>query len=86
MRQLSWLLTIVFTLSSLALGADRRLAGADVLAPGLAALAVLACPFLWAPQNGLLAGILDIPGKRRFLLALALMLATPLLLPWPSWL
>jgi hypothetical protein len=81
-----WLLTIGFALASLSLWTDGGFAGADRVARGLALLAILACPLLWARPAGLVPRALAVPGKHRLLLALALVLAAPLLLPWQLWL
>lgn len=86
MRLLMWLTTILFALAGLALRAQPPLPGAAMLGAGAFLLAGLACPLLWARPSGLVPDALAIPGKRRLLLALALILAAPLILPWPLWL
>jgi len=86
MRLLMWLSTILFALAGLALRAQPPFAGAVLVGTLALLLAGLACPLLWARPLGLVPDALVIPGKRRLLLALALILAAPLILPWPLWL
>jgi len=86
MRALMWLLTIILALAGLALRVQSHVIGAVALGTGALVLALLACPLLWARPNGLVPDALAIPGKRRLLLALALILSAPLTLPWPLWL
>ncbi|GEM_PF-987155 len=86
MRQIMWIVTIAFALTGLALRADHGLWPgayyADLLSKGCFILAVLACPFLWARAYGILPRALQVPAGQRFMLALALFLAIPLILPW----
>ena len=86
MRLLMWLLTILFALGGVTLRVDGGFIGAGRVGLGLLLLAFLSCPFLWAPSTGLVPDELALPGKRRLMLALALILASPLLLPWQLWL
>lgn len=86
MRLLSWLLTIACGLGALSVHSAGGFAGAREVALGLAALALLACPLIWAREGGLLPEPLAIPGRHRLMLGLALLLAAPVLLPWPLWL
>lgn len=86
MRPLLWSLTIVLALAGLALWASGGFAGARDVARGLGLLALLACPFLWTRPDGLVPDGLALPGRRRLLLGLALLLAAPLILPWQLWL
>jgi hypothetical protein len=81
-----WLFTIAFALAGLSLWVDGGFAGARNVARGLALAAVLACPLLWARPTGLVPGPLMVPGRSRFMLLLAMILAAPLLLPWQLWL
>jgi len=88
MRLIMWILTIAFALAGLALRAE----GASWFAPysylavyffkGCFFIAALACPFLWARSYGLMPRGLQVPGKPRFMMALACILAIPLVLPW----
>ena len=86
MRLLMWIFTIAFALAGLALWADGGFTGADVVARVLGGLALLACPFVWARSDGLVPDEITLPGKRRLMLGLALLLASPLILPWQHWL
>ena len=86
MRLLMWLLTILFALGGLTLRVDGGFIGASRVGLGLLLLAFLSCPFLWARPTGLLPHELALPAKRRLLLSLALICASPLLLPWQAWL
>jgi drug/metabolite transporter (DMT)-like permease len=86
MRLIMWLFTIAFALAGLSLWVDGGFAGARDVARGLGFLALLSCPFFWARPAGLVPDALAVGGKRRFMLGLALILATPLLLPWQLWL
>lgn len=90
MRIFLWILTIAFALAGLSLRADGSFVSgtafgymAPWLMKGCFILAILACPFLWARPDGLVPGPLAIPGKHRFMLALALIIGAPALLPWP---
>lgn len=89
MRQIMWIVTMSFALTGLALHADRGFWPGDSYASlgaplvrGLFLLALLACPLLWARGYGIVPRALRISGGKRFLMALALLLATPLILPW----
>ncbi len=88
MRPIMWTLTIIFALAGLALRADDGSWFApyvylgDYFAKGCFILAVLCCPFLWARSYGLMPRGLQVPGRERMMLALALVLAVPLILPW----
>jgi hypothetical protein len=86
MRLIMWILTVLFALAGLALRADGGFVGAARVAQGLLIIAVLACPLLWARPHGLVPDALAFPGKSRLMLALALLLSTPLTLPWQLWL
>jgi hypothetical protein len=90
MRLVMWTLTILFALAGLALRADRGFGVAsafDGYAPwigqGLFIFAILACPFLWAPRYQFVPRAIAPRGMQRLMLALALVIATPLILPWP---
>jgi hypothetical protein len=88
MRLIMWILTVAFALAGLALRAD----GASWFAPyaylnvyfykGCFFIAAMACPFLWARSYGFMPRGLQVPGKERFMMALAAILAIPLILPW----
>jgi len=80
-----WLLTIAFALTGLSLWAGGGFVGAHDVARGFVFLAILACPFIWAQPTGLVPGPIAIPGRNRLMLALALIVAAPLLLPWQLW-
>lgn len=89
MKLLSWTLTILFALAGLALRDDGgqgfvAMSGSLslVLAKGCFLLAFLACPFIWARPDGLAPDALAIPGKNRFMMGLALVIAAPLILRW----
>lgn len=86
MRLVMWILTIAFALTGLSLWVDGGFVGAHEVARGLAFLAILACPFLWARPTGLVPDEIAVPGKSRLMLGLALILAAPLILPWQLWL
>ncbi|HZV18984.1 MAG TPA: hypothetical protein VFF84_09885 [Sphingobium sp.] len=86
MRLLMWSLTITFALAGLALWGDGGFVGADVVARMLGLLALLACPFFWTRPDGLVPDEISLPGKQRLMLGLALLVATPLILPWQLWL
>jgi hypothetical protein len=90
MRLVMWIFTILFALAGLALRDDQGFGVpsdysfyAPLVAQGLFVLAVLACPFFWAPRYQLVPRALALSGKQRLFLAFALIIATPLLLPWP---
>lgn len=85
MRLLMWILTIAFALAGLGLSVDSGFAGARMAATGLGLLALLSCPFLWAP-DGLVPEAIVVPGRQRLMLGLALLVAAPLILPWQLWL
>ena len=88
MRLIMWIVTIIFALAGLALQVD----GASLFAPysylavyffkGCFLIAALACPFFWARSYGIVPGPLQMPGKERLMMALAIILAIPLILPW----
>ncbi len=88
MRLIMWILTIAFALAGLALraddgwwfGADAWLG--DTVMKDCFVLALLACPFLWARSYGFVPRPLQVPGSQRFMMALAMILAIPLILPW----
>jgi len=88
MRPIMWTLTIIFALAGLSLRADHGSWFApyvylgDYFMKGSFILAVLSCPFLWARSYGFMPRGLLVPGKERMMLALALVLAVPLILPW----
>lgn len=84
MRLIAWLLTIAFGLAGIAFREQGGIPHAFEAGTALLVLAGLACPFLWGKGNGILAGI-GIRGKDRLFLALAMILAVPLALPWPFW-
>ena len=86
MRLLMWTLTIAFALTGLSLWADGGFVGAHDVARGLGLFAVLSCPFFWSRPDGLVPDPIAISGKSRLMLCLALLLATPLMLPWQLWL
>ncbi|MBO9671039.1 MAG: hypothetical protein J7485_11015 [Sphingobium sp.] len=83
-----WIVTIAFALAGLALRAD----GASWFAPysylavyffkGCFFIALLACPFLWARSYGLVPRALMLSGTERLMMALAAIVAIPLILPW----
>ncbi len=89
MRLIMWILTIAFALAGLALRADDGMwLGpslaylGDTFVKGLFVLAALCCPFLWARSYGFVPRALQIPGRERLMMALAMILAIPLVLPW----
>ena len=84
MRLIAWLLTIAFGLAGLAFRAQGGIPHAFVAGTALLVLAFLSCPMLWRKDGGLLAG-LGVGVKDRLLLALAMLIAAPLILPWPFW-
>ncbi len=84
MRLLMWILTIAFALAGLGLWATGGFAGAQITARCLGFMALLSCPFIWAP-GGLVPDAIAMPGKQRLMLGLALLVATPLILPWQLW-
>ena len=86
MRLLMWSLTIAFALGRLALRVDGGFPGAEAAGGVLGLLALLACPFFWARPDGLVPEEISPPGRHRLLLGLALLLASPLILPWQLWL
>ncbi|WP_443969695.1 hypothetical protein [Sphingobium sp. CR28] len=86
MRMLLWILTVGFALGGLALCADQGFAGATRAGQGCLLIAALSCPLLWAKEGGVLAGMtrgLIFTGRDRLLLSTALLLAAPVILPWP---
>ncbi len=84
MRLIMWTLTIIFALAGLALRADQGAwFGAyaylgDYFMKGFFILATHCCPFLRARSYGFMPRGLQVPGKERMMLALALILAVPL--------
>jgi hypothetical protein len=88
MRMLMWTLTIIFSLAGLTLWVDHGASLGfgphlgELFAKGLFFLAFLACPFLWAFSYGFVPHTLQVSGKSRFFMGLAVILAVPLVLPW----
>ncbi|MCE7795772.1 hypothetical protein LWE61_04275 [Sphingobium sufflavum] len=82
MRLIAWLLTLIFGLAGLALREQGGIPFAFQIGTGALMLAALSCPLVWAPDTGLLAGLWP-TRKFRVMSGLALILATPLILPWP---
>lgn len=85
MRLIAWLLTIAFGLAGLAFRVQGGIAHAYEVGTALLALAGLCCPLLWRADGGLLS-FLGVRAKDRIMLALAMIVAMPLALPWPFWL
>lgn len=85
MRMIAWLLTIAFGLAGVAFREQGGVPHAYDVGTGLLILSGLACPMLWRKDGGLFAW-LGVTAKDRVMLSLALLLAVPLLLPWPFWL
>ena len=86
MRLLLWIVTIGFALGGLALCVDHGFAGATQAGRGCLLIALLSCPLLWARERGVFAAMADgliLTGRDRLMLCVALLLAAPLLLPWP---
>lgn len=81
MRMIAWLLTIACGLAGLALRVQGGIPFAFQIGTGLWILCGLACPFFWAKDSGLLEWLGATP-RERLMLGLALILATPILLPW----
>jgi len=86
MRLLMWFLTILFALAGGALRLQEHFAGAASLGIAALLLAILACPLLWARPGGIIPDAIAPSGKRRLIIALMLVLAAPLVLPWQLWL
>jgi len=86
MRLLMWGFTIILAFAGLGLWMEGGFIGAGVVALALCVLALLACPFLWSRPGGLVPDELAMRGRTRLMLALALIFAAPLLLPWRLWL
>lgn len=84
MRLIAWLFTLGFGLAGIAFREQGGIAFAFEVGTGLLILAFLACPVLWRRDGGLLSW-LGATRKDRIMLALALLLAAPLMLPWPFW-
>lgn len=84
MRMIAWLLTIGFALAGIAFREQGGIPFAFLAGTALLALAGLACPFFWAKDTGLFAWT-GVTGKDRLMLSLALLIAAPLMLPWPFW-
>jgi hypothetical protein len=81
MRMIAWLMTIGLGFAGIALREQGGFAVAQSIGTGLLILAGLACPLFWAKD----VGIFDRLGatrRDRMMFGLALMLATPLILPW----
>lgn len=85
MRLIAWLLTIGFGLAGLAFRVQGGIPHAFQAGTGLLILAGLTCPLLWRKDGGLLS-FLRVRAKDRIMLALAMLIAVPLMLPWPFWL
>jgi hypothetical protein len=85
MRLIAWLLTLLMGLAGIALREQGGIPHAFSIGSGLLILAALSCPLLWAGDTGLLA-CMGPTRKMRVMGGLALILATPLMLPWPFWL
>ena len=86
MSLIAWILTIAFGFGGLGLWIDGGFVGAKTSSVVLCVIALLACPFLWARPGGLVPDELAPAAKVRLMLVLALVLATPLMLPWQLWL
>lgn len=84
MRLIAWLLTVAFGLAGIAFREQGGIPHAFQIGNGLLMLAGLSCPLMWAPDTGLLAA-LSPTRKFRVMSGLALILAVPLILPWPFW-
>ena len=88
MRMIMWTLTIIFSLAGLTLWQDHGASlglgpyVGELVAKSLFFFAVLACPFLWARSYGFVPRMLQVPGKERLFMALALLFAFPLFIPW----
>lgn len=82
MRMIAWLLTIALGLTGLAFREQGGIPFAFQIGTGFLILAGLACPFFWAKESGLFAWT-GTTARERLMLGLALILATPLLLPLP---
>lgn len=82
MRLIAWLLTIACGLAGLGFREQGGIPFAFQIGTGMLILAGLACPVLWARETGLFDW-LGATRKDRVMLGLALVLATPILLPWP---
>jgi hypothetical protein len=81
---IAWLLTVAFALAGIAFRVQGGIPHAFLIGTGCLIMAGLACPFLWARGTGLFE-VLGVTAKDRLMACLALLLATPLLLPWPFW-
>lgn len=83
MRFALWIVTILASLAGLGVLADGGFPHwphpLAVIGWGLMALGLLACPVLWSGEHAI-AGSLAIGGRARFMLVLAMLLATPLVL------
>ncbi len=77
MRLIAWLLTIAFGLSGIALREQGGVPFAWQFGNGALLLAALCCPLFWRRDGGLF-GWAGVRVKDRIMLALALLLATPL--------
>jgi hypothetical protein len=85
MRLIAWLLTIAFGLAGLAFRVQGGIPHAFDVGTGLLVLAGLSCPLLWGRDGGVLS-FLGIRVKDRVMLALVMLIAVPLVFPWPFWL
>jgi hypothetical protein len=85
MRLIAWLLTVAFGLAGLAFREQGGIPHAFQAGTGLLVLAALCCPLLWRRDGGLLS-FLGVRAKDRIMLALAMLIAVPLMAPWPFWL
>ncbi|MFT3967895.1 MAG: hypothetical protein QM690_18650 [Sphingobium sp.] len=85
MRLIAWLLTLAFGLAGLAFRVQGGIPHAFMAGTALLVLAGLSCPLLWRGDGGMLS-FLGIRAKDRFMVALAMLVAVPLALPWPFWL
>jgi len=74
MAVIAWVVSFMALLGGLALRQDVPFRHADEIANGLLFAAFLACPLLWRDNP------LGVPGKSRFMLCLAMILALPLVL------
>jgi hypothetical protein len=82
MRLIAWLLTLAFGMAGLAFREQGGIPFAFSLGTGMLFLAALACPLIWGKPGGMLAFLPPTRGM-RLTGGLALILATPLILPWP---
>jgi hypothetical protein len=84
MRFALWIVTILASLAGLGVLADGGFPQwphpIAILGWGLIALGALTCPVLWSGKAPI-AGPFALRGKTRLMLVLAMLLATPLMLP-----